>query len=69
MAAVQAAENHGDFQTSFHEFYEKFKMAKFGTCETVCSFYLKQGTLIFGTKLGQKLNFTNFISINRNKHI
>ena len=34
MAAVQAAENHGDFQTSFREFYEKFKMAKFGTCET-----------------------------------
>ena len=42
MAAVQAAENHGDFQTSFREFYERFKMAKFGTCETVLFIWTKE---------------------------
>ena len=61
MAAVQAAENHGDFQTSFREFYERFKMAKFGTCETVCSFYLNQGTLFnFWDKIGPEIKFYQF---------
>ena len=59
MAAVQAAENHGDFQTSFHEFYEKFKMAKFGTCETVF-FLFEPRNFNFWDKIGPEIKFYQF---------